>query len=65
MTLSALSEGVVMKLFLIKIVCLGHAYFEVRAERSSCSAIVHALDRYPQACAVSARPVLAKTGGAA
>lgn len=54
-----------MKLFLIKITCLGHAYFEVRAERSSCSAIVHALDRYPQACAVSARPVLAKTGGAA
>ena len=65
MTLSALSEGVVMKLFLIKIVCLGRAYVEVRPDHSSAAAIVHALDRYPQACAVSARPVLAKTGGAA
>ena len=54
-----------MKLFLIKIVCLGRAYVEVRPDHSSAAAIVHALDRYPQACAVSARPVLAKTGGAA
>ena len=54
-----------MKLFLIKIACLGRAYFEVRAERSSCSAIVHAMDRYPQASAISACPVGAQPGGAA
>lgn len=54
-----------MKLFLIKITCLGRAIIEVRAEESSCAAIVHALDRYPMACAVSAGPVRAATGGAA
>lgn len=54
-----------MRIFLIKIICLGHARFEVRADSSSCGAIVHAMDRYPQACAISARPVGAQIGGAA
>ena len=49
-----------MKLFLIKIACLGQAFIEVRADSSSCGAIVHAMARYPQACAISARPVAAQ-----
>jgi len=48
-------------LFLLKIFCLGERLFEVRAAASGCAAVVYALDRYPQACAVSARRI----GGAA
>ena len=50
-----------MKLYLVKITCVGEVRWEVRHDVGSCDAIIHALDRYPQACAVSARPI----GGAA
>lgn len=46
-----------VRLYLIKIICLDVARYEVRAEESSCGAIVHAMDRYPQACRVVARPI--------
>jgi len=43
-----------MRLYLLTIICLGVAHYEVRAEGSGCNAIVHALERYPQSCTVSA-----------
>lgn len=46
-----------MRLYLLTIICLGVAHYEVRAEDSSCNAIVHAWDRYPQTCTVSARRI--------
>ena len=48
-----------MKLYLVKIVCLGQAHFEVRGSRSSCDAIVDAMCRYPQASGISARRMAA------
>ena len=46
-----------MRLYLITITCLGCARYELRACSSSCDAVVDALTRYPQACAVGARKV--------
>ncbi len=45
------------RLYLVKIICLGCVYYEVCPAAGSCDAIVDALARYPQACAVSARRV--------
>jgi len=50
-----------MHLYLIKIVCLGRAYYEVRFDKSSCDAVVHTMARYPQQCVIVARQI----GGAA
>ena len=47
-----------LHLYLVKITCLGCARYELRGSSSSCGAIVDALTRYPQACAVSARRVV-------
>jgi len=46
-----------MRLYLLKIVCMGCTYTEVRAAAHGCDAVVYALDRYPQACSVSAHPL--------
>ena len=46
-----------MRLYLITITCLGQRIHELRAHAHSCDAVVDALTRYPQACAVSARRV--------
>lgn len=43
-----------MRLYLLTIICLGTVQYEVRADDGGCNAIVHAWDRYPQACTVSA-----------
>ena len=46
-----------LHLYLVKITCLGQRLHELRACSSSCDAVVDALTRYPQACAVGARKV--------
>jgi len=46
-----------LHLYLVKITCLGQRIHELRACSSSCDAVVDALTRYPQACAVGARKV--------
>ena len=42
---------------LITITCLGQRIHELRAHAHGCDAVVDALTRYPQACAVGARKV--------
>jgi hypothetical protein len=49
------------RLYLVRVNCLGHTLFEVWAGENGCAAVVRALERFPQACAISARPI----GGAA
>ena len=46
-----------LHLSLVKITCLGQRIHELRAHAHSCDAVVDALTRYPQACAVGARKV--------
>ena len=46
-----------MRLYLITITCLGQRIHELRAHAHGCDAVVDALTRYPQACAVGARKV--------
>ena len=38
-----------LRLFIIKIDCLGQRYYEVRAYASSCDAIIDTLNRYQRA----------------
>lgn len=46
-----------MRLYLVKIACLGQVHREMRGATSSFDAILDAMCRYPQACAISARKV--------
>jgi hypothetical protein len=43
-----------MQLYLLKIVCLGEPRYEVRHESDGFIAVINAMDRYPQACVISA-----------
>ncbi|MDO5289329.1 MAG: hypothetical protein Q4F13_06805 [Pseudomonadota bacterium] len=44
-----------MRLYILKVFCLGQHYIELRMERSACDAVLNAMARYPQACGISAR----------
>lgn len=48
-----------MRIFLLTIVCLDTRFYEVRAARDSCSAVISAIERYPQCGAITCKRIAA------